>query len=354
MEYMARGDMQSFLMKHGKIRPEEVKFISKQMLQGLECMHHNGFVHRDLKPANLLIKSCPDEGESWWIKITDFGISKMAEQSRPLPSTVCGTMGFMAPELLGFRAPGDRTRMDKLSSLERGMEFDIWAAGETIFRLLTGAPSFGDDLAHLSAYVEGDAEFPDSGLLDLGLMDASNFLRALMCPSPLSRPSATAAIEQLSWPLPSNDYVSWTTRHVYTEHFFGTTPPSLLISASGDKIVIVAGPCIYLWNVQQSRVVRSGRLYGPNHCATGRGREGVHSHASMSPDGRYVCVTHVGGSLRPLVMNTESLELVAMPDDKLASPRNPRAIKISAWSPDNSTLVTACESFLSQISVKED
>lgn len=104
MEYVSGGDMQTYLTTHGRIQPRDVKFISKQMLQGLQLMHENKMVHLDLKPANLLIKSGSRDG-SWWVKIADFGISKMAEQTRGQSSTVCGTIGFMAPELLGSLAP---------------------------------------------------------------------------------------------------------------------------------------------------------------------------------------------------------------------------------------------------------
>lgn len=97
-------------------------------------MHSNRFVHRDLKPANILVKAQPPDG-LWWVKIADFGLSKTMEKSRPLTPTACGTLGFIAPELLGIRVGNGGA--PRLSSLEKAKAADMWALGETIFQILT-------------------------------------------------------------------------------------------------------------------------------------------------------------------------------------------------------------------------
>ena len=56
-------------------------------------MHTHNIVHRDLKLENILI------GADGFIKIIDFGISK--EMVHEIDSnTVCGTVDYMAPEIL--------------------------------------------------------------------------------------------------------------------------------------------------------------------------------------------------------------------------------------------------------------
>lgn len=49
MEYMEKGDLQSYLTK--PFPEDEVKQVIFQILEGLGFMHENGFAHRDLKPA---------------------------------------------------------------------------------------------------------------------------------------------------------------------------------------------------------------------------------------------------------------------------------------------------------------
>jgi serine/threonine protein kinase len=48
MELIEHGDLQGHL--HGPLPEPEAQTIVSQILQGLACMHQQGFAHRDLKP----------------------------------------------------------------------------------------------------------------------------------------------------------------------------------------------------------------------------------------------------------------------------------------------------------------
>ncbi|KAL3446883.1 kinase-like domain-containing protein [Aspergillus insuetus] len=123
MEYLELGDFQSYLQNNPKLPEIEVREIIFQVLDGLNLMHDNEFTHRDLKLNNILIKDGPPN--NWWVKISDFGISKRVEDATGLPTTIKGTPGYLAPELIAFT--------------NRGMPYavDIWAVGEITFQLLT-------------------------------------------------------------------------------------------------------------------------------------------------------------------------------------------------------------------------
>tara|TARA_B100000900_G_scaffold86880_1_gene70512 strand:- start:1365 stop:2198 length:834 start_codon:yes stop_codon:yes gene_type:complete len=93
----------------------DITNIIEQIIIAIRFMHNLKIAHRDLKPENILIF------ENNSIKICDFGFAKSAEQ--PL-KTICGTIPYMAPELM------------IQSSAYYGMPVDVWALGVIIFELL--------------------------------------------------------------------------------------------------------------------------------------------------------------------------------------------------------------------------
>ena len=89
----------------------------------LEHMHQEGVVYRDLKPENILIDS---EG---YLRVTDFGLSKIRGESNRKGSldrtaTFCGTLEYMAPEMMQCKNYGDSV--------------DWFSFGILLFELLCG------------------------------------------------------------------------------------------------------------------------------------------------------------------------------------------------------------------------
>lgn len=338
MEYLALGDLQSHLMDKGPITEADAKIISKQVLRGLQFMHEEDFVHRDLKPANLLVKDMPPN-RSWWIKISDFGLSKKMEQSKALSSTVCGTLGFMAPELLGFNTTPGR----QLPQLGKWKAADIWAFGETVYRLLTGVASLGDNIQDLCKYIQDQKTFPQGPLERHNVSDgAITFIRRCLDPRPNDRPSATSAQKQFAWLMTEskNGYSKMNTKINGTLFCEGRQPPFILFTPDRDHLVAIEATRVLVWNIASKTVVN--RHVGAN--------DAYFCHGSVQPGGRYLCITQTTRK-RPLILeDATNLEYAFFIDDDL-DPVGTHPT-ISTFSPDGGTLVTARNDSLSQIDVE--
>lgn len=132
MEYVEGVDLHRLLQRDGRIAPARAVALGTQLLHGLQAIHDASVVHRDIKPGNLAIEAMGGGRER--LKIMDFGISKPhdADVHVSLTTTghVVGTPQYMAPEQISD-APVDHRA-------------DLYAAGVTLFQMLTGELPFGE------------------------------------------------------------------------------------------------------------------------------------------------------------------------------------------------------------------
>lgn len=108
----------------------ETKHAFRDVVCGLEYLHHQNIIHRDIKPSNLLVDKHGN------VKISDFGISFAAslnnENEFELAKTA-GTPAFLAPELC---------HLHSTSNVKVTNKIDIWALGITLYCLLFGCLPF--------------------------------------------------------------------------------------------------------------------------------------------------------------------------------------------------------------------
>ena len=120
---LLRGETLAERLERGRLPPEEARRILREALLAVQAAHAQGIVHRDLKPQNLFLL------EDGRVKLLDFGLARAAGATRlTAASTVLGTPGYLAPEVL--EGSGGDVRSD------------LYSLGAVFFELLTGRRAF--------------------------------------------------------------------------------------------------------------------------------------------------------------------------------------------------------------------
>ena len=141
-EFISGKDLKEGLLQQlGIVDPYLTAKILHYLAKGVAASHNAGVIHRDLKPSNVMFSGDFNLSE---IKITDFGIAKMAEEeivnaveggesSTSASATVMGALPYMAPEMIR-------------EARKAGKPSDIWAIGAMIYELMSGQKPFGSGL----------------------------------------------------------------------------------------------------------------------------------------------------------------------------------------------------------------
>src|SRR5215469_5229819 len=96
--------------------------IILQVAKALEYAHNRGVIHRDIKPSNIM------RMHDSTVKVVDFGIAHLTDQTITRTGMVLGTPAYLAPEQLNGLGIDRRT--------------DIFSLGVVMYQLLSGKLPF--------------------------------------------------------------------------------------------------------------------------------------------------------------------------------------------------------------------
>ncbi|NXP96051.1 KS6B2 kinase, partial [Passerina amoena] len=122
LECLSGGELFMQLEREGIFLEDTACFYLSEITLALGHLHSHGIIYRDLKPENIMLNS---QGH---IKLTDFGLCKESIHDGAVTHTFCGTIEYMAPEIL-VRSGHNRA-------------VDWWSLGALMYDMLTGSATF--------------------------------------------------------------------------------------------------------------------------------------------------------------------------------------------------------------------
>lgn len=173
-----------------------------QVLSAVAHLHadHLNLLHRDIKPDNILL-SYP----SFKTRLCDFGwsakvmdpISDYGDGSR---RSMCGTIEYMAPEVLRLNPGNDAEAADKNSLLpSHGRPADIWTIGILLFELVVGYSPFAHCRPEDRMMNPEPAPFQPSSIPSCISEGPRNLIIKILQQDPRTRPTAIELLSSDPW-----------------------------------------------------------------------------------------------------------------------------------------------------------
>lgn len=172
-ELLEGGELLERIARKSTYNESEARDLCTTLFDAIKYMHSKGVAHRDLKPENLLLQYRESDSE---IKIVDLGFAKHASSDDSL-KTICGSPGYVAPEIL--------------QKEKYGTKCDMWSLGVVVFIMIGGYPPFyaGTDLEMLRLTMVGKFEF-DREYWDGISNGAKDLISSLLVVDPRKRADA--------------------------------------------------------------------------------------------------------------------------------------------------------------------
>jgi len=122
LDYCPGGDLGHILQLEKKFTKDRAKMYLAEILLAIQELHNSEIVYRDLKPDNIVIDA---DGHAL---LTDFGLSKEGIKESEYTQSFCGSVAYLAPEVL--RKSG------------HGKSVDWYLLGTLLYEMLVGIPPY--------------------------------------------------------------------------------------------------------------------------------------------------------------------------------------------------------------------
>ncbi|KAJ8916192.1 hypothetical protein NQ315_016331 [Exocentrus adspersus] len=165
LELCRKRSMMELHKRRKALTEPETRYYMKQILNGVNYLHHNRIIHRDLKLGNLFLN------DDLVVKIGDFGLAAKIEYDGERKKTLCGTPNYIAPEILNKKG--------------HSFEVDVWSMGCIMYTLLIGRPPFETSSLKETYSKIKKCDYRISSNIS---SSAKNMIMLMLQPEPKSRP----------------------------------------------------------------------------------------------------------------------------------------------------------------------
>ncbi len=143
MELVEGQTLRDVIARRAPLSTREALTLVVPVVEALATAHAAGLVHRDVKPENVLLSR---RGKA--VKVTDFGLARLAGNPHLTSEMLWGTAAYLAPEQVETGSSDAST--------------DVYAVALLLFELLTGEKAFpGEDPLRVAyEHVHGGVPHP--------------------------------------------------------------------------------------------------------------------------------------------------------------------------------------------------
>mmetsp|Transcript_17527 Transcript_17527/g.17478 ORF Transcript_17527/g.17478 Transcript_17527/m.17478 type:complete len:510 (+) Transcript_17527:428-1957(+) len=122
LDYCPGGDLGSHIAREKRFSETRARIYLCEILAALEELHRRDIIFRDLKPDNVVLDA---EGHAM---LTDFGLSKEGVLDNFSAKSFCGSVAYLAPEMLKRQG--------------HGKAVDWYLLGVLLYEMLVGIPPY--------------------------------------------------------------------------------------------------------------------------------------------------------------------------------------------------------------------
>jgi serine/threonine protein kinase len=122
LDYCSGGDLGFQISREKKFDEFRARIYVCEVLLALEELHKRDIIYRDLKPDNIVLD---EEGHAM---LTDFGLSKEGVYDNYMARSFCGSVAYLAPEMIKRQG--------------HGKAVDWYLLGVLLYEMLIGTPPY--------------------------------------------------------------------------------------------------------------------------------------------------------------------------------------------------------------------